>query len=61
MKQNKETIMKWLRICSSEGDGEHCIECPYIGCEDCSGALMKDAAAVLEDVACGKGGAEDAC
>lgn len=61
MKQNKETIMKWLRICSNEGGGECTGECPYVGCEDCSGALMKDAAAVLEDVACGKGGTEDAC
>lgn len=54
MKNDKESVLKWLHICSSEGDGEHCVECPYAGCEDCSGALMKDAAEVLDDVSGGK-------
>lgn len=54
MKNNKETVSKWLRICSSEDGGECTAECPYVGCEDCSGALMKDAAEVLDVVSGGK-------
>lgn len=61
MKQNKETIMKWLRICSNEGGGECTGECPYTGCEDCSGALMKDAAAALDAVVGGEEGVGDGC
>lgn len=61
MNNTKEIVLEWLRTCSSEGDGEHCVECPYAGFQDCSGALMKDAAAVLEGVSCGEGGGENDC
>lgn len=43
----KEIVLKWLRECSDEGSGVGCEECPFGSCEDCAGALMAEAAAVL--------------
>jgi len=44
---NKEEIIKWLLECSDEGDGESCVNCPCVNCDDCAGELMRQAAAVL--------------
>lgn len=43
----KELVIKWLLECSDEGDGESCVNCPCVNCDDCAGALMAEAAAVL--------------
>lgn len=43
----KELLIKWLRVCSEEDGGEGCEACPFAGCEDCAGELMKEAAQVL--------------
>lgn len=43
----KELLIKCLRVCSEEDGGEDCEACPFAGCEDCAGELMKEAAQVL--------------
>lgn len=47
----KELVIKWLQVCSEEDGGEDggegCEACPFAGCEDCAGELMKAAAQVL--------------
>ena len=45
----KEIVLKWLQECSDEGNGESCVECPFVKCEDCTGELMREAAAVLSE------------
>ena len=44
----KEDVLKWLRECGG-GNGERCHECPYCEITDCSGALMRDAADLIEN------------
>ena len=44
-----EVVTKWLSICSKDGAGEHCPECPYNRdpYENGCGALLADAGKLI--------------